>query len=250
MAEVIVNNAEQNENTGMRNEVELVGHMVSRNETQGCLTAHFRASTMRGNRKYTNTMTLLTFAPEVKTKVNSFQLREKVRVKGYVSSSRRRAEEEQGNTAANAFNPSQGTQAAGTAPQAGQTAQAGQAVQAVQQPKDLEDFDQIFVVSDIEKADSHAADENKISVEGVVVRSRVTRRGSVVFLIRTMRKDGSNMGCLVKAAASPQINPDMLSLMPSGTRVAFDGHCSAHSVNREGRIEYRESVVIDSIRRA
>lgn len=240
MAEITVNN--QNQDESMKNEVNLVGHMVSRSETQGCLTAYFRTTTQHGKRPYTNTMTLLSFDPEVSTKVNTFKLRQKVKVKGYVSTSRRRNEE----TPTRQGRAPQGN---GTADADANSAQEGQAQPAAQQPRDIEDFDQIFVVTGIEEA-GNEADENSITVEGTVVRTRVTRKGSVIFVIRTRRGDGTNMPCLVKATASPQVSPDLLSMMPAGSKVAFTGHCSAHSVNRDGRIEYFESIVIDGISHA
>lgn len=238
MAEITVNN--QNQAESMKNEVKLVGHMVSRSETQGCLTAYFRTTTQHGKRPYTNTMTLLSFDPEVSTKINTFKLRQKVKVKGYVSTSRRRSEEAQAQHGRT-------DQGSGSSDTEANTVQEGQVQPAVQQPHDIEDFDQIFVVTGIEEASGEEADENSITVEGNVVRTRVTRKGSVIFVIRTRRGDGSNMSCLVKATASPQVSPDLLSMMPAGSRVAFTGHCSAHSVNRNGRIEYFESIVIDGI---
>ena len=50
------------------------------------LTVRFRSTTVHG-RSYTNSLTLLAFDPELHKKINSFGLREKVRIKGYLSSS-------------------------------------------------------------------------------------------------------------------------------------------------------------------
>ena len=244
-----VNSASHTADAGL-NEIVFVGHMVSRIETQGCLTVRFRSTTVHG-RSYTNSLTLLAFDPELHKKINSFGLREKVRIKGYLSSSRRRTDdngEQETSTAAQEVVPqaSQGTgESHDTAGAQGHRRPSG----ASRFPADdLEDFEQILVISDIEDAGQGEKDENTVSISGTVVRARVTRKGSVVFVVSAMRPDRSGFRCLVKATASPQTNPEMLSLMASGTRVRFKGHCVGHSLRSDdGRNEYIQNLVIDEI---
>ena len=94
MPEIIVSNetGQSNDTSKDINEISFVGRMISRNETQGCLTMHFRTTTPRkeGAKPFTNTLTLLCFDDEAKGKIGACRLMETVRVKGYISSSKKR----------------------------------------------------------------------------------------------------------------------------------------------------------------
>ena len=67
----------------------------------------------------------------------------------------------------------------------------------------------------METAEGHAADENSLNITGTVLRARVTRKGSVVFVIRTSGRDAKHRNCLVKATASPYISSDIITMMPA-----------------------------------
>ena len=260
MPEIIVSNetGQSNDTSKDINEISFVGRMISRNETQGCLTMHFRTTTPRkeGAKPFTNTLTLLCFDDEAKGKIGACRLMETVRVKGYISSSkkrdteggepRRRGGQEQP-AATEGFSQTAAQADGQTA--AAQPAQNAQPARAAAQ-WDPEDFEQIFVVTDMETAEGHAADENSLNVTGTVLRARVTRKGSVVFVIRTSGRDAKHRNCLVKATASPYISSDIITMMPAGTRVSIQGHCSGHSIIRDGMVTYVESIVVDGIQRA
>ena len=257
MPEIIVaNETEQIKDTPKDiNELSFVGRMVSRNETQGCLTMHFRTTTPRkeGGKPFTNTLTLLCFDDEAKGKIGTCRLMQTVRVRGYISSSKKRDPEgteprRRGPKEQPAAKEDSGQQVAQEARQTTPVPTEQPAKNAGQW--DPEDFEQIFVVTDMEAAEGHAADENRLNVTGTVIRARVTRKGSVVFVVRTSGQDARHRNCLVKATASPYICSDIITMMPAGTRVSINGHCSGHSIMRDGMVTYVESIVVDGIQRA
>lgn len=219
MAEIVIAKAKEGKED--KNIVTFTGHMVSRKETKRCLTVYFRTTTMHGKRKYTNSMTILVFDPDLNDKVNAIPLRTKAKVTGYITSTKKKETEE---------------------------AQQKETEGDKKRETGEEELTQYFVMSDIIPVADSEPDENCVEVIGTVRRAFVTRRGRIVFRLSSVR-DGRFVKT-IRFIVFPKEGIDYISMMAAGTKLHITGHCSTHIVTEDDGTKYVENIIIDDVEKA
>ena len=131
------------------NEIRFTGVMTGKRENPAAMTVFFRMTTKHGARRYGNAPSLNVFDDELKKKINAIPLRTKVAIKGYVTSSKPKTDEN-GNTL----------------------------------PRKL----QSFVMTDIEPVTDEIPDNNEVEIIGAVERAYVARGGNVNFIVVSFRE--------------------------------------------------------------
>lgn len=203
------------------NKCEFVGIMIGRKESTRCLTVYFRCMTRQGAKSFNNSLMLLSFDPQLNVKASAIPLRTKVRVTGYVTSSRKKAE-----TSTNVQETTEDTKNTQR-----QTA------------RGYEDLEQNFVFTNIETVDSETPDVNQVEIVGTVNRAFVSRSGNINFIINTVREN--RYFKTIHCVAFPKEEINYISMMAAGTKIWIHAHCSVRSVNNENEAKYIETLIID-----